>query len=177
MQMANHLKLKETLFELDERGNMVVWRDGKSVQVPAVEVPKMLMWLIRERYPLQGKYREMLADAAELLAGDAGTLDSEQVKQWQDHYQALIRGSSSREQQIRPCYTPLLQTSVGWSSCGFPHQEQVFAGTTMYLIRNVLAKQGAHSMIHSLPSGKEITLVTAPCLQRSNCCIIGSPPF
>ena len=72
--MANHLKLKEAMFELDEQKNMVVWRDGTPVQVPAVEVPKMLTWLIREHYPQLGKYREILANAAEMLEGDAGTL-------------------------------------------------------------------------------------------------------
>jgi hypothetical protein len=87
-QMPNHLTLKAIHIELDEQRNMIVWRDGKSV-----EVPRILTWLIREHYPQLGKYRELLADAAELLE-EAENLDSEKVKHWQDRYQALIHGSS-----------------------------------------------------------------------------------
>lgn len=43
--MANHLKGKQCLFELDERGNLVIHSDGKHMVVPAGDVASLLRWL------------------------------------------------------------------------------------------------------------------------------------
>lgn len=47
--MANHLTLNQTHFELDDKNNLTIWSNGKSVRIPASEVWRMLEWLNREQ--------------------------------------------------------------------------------------------------------------------------------